>query len=1100
SNAIFLSLLQLLSDQGTRQVFTGWFAKVHYIVQVFDLSEQQEDELQALRRYLHRVMAQEEIPISENYFLKVIQVLADLIDFFSEEALPENLKSLYEGRNLPRLVFSSKSLPKIAKLRVNILEKKAPKEGEIELVCESEVEGKLRILIKDIQYFSSQDGHMFRVYALSQHCATLVRPNQHLLLTHLERVEGDYLQSTRDTLMVVSPDYLLDATAVANCFLGVRSNSPYLYLLNKLSFFQGNKHTFAGKILNDMLDEHIESREANFKEVFQKVFKNNQLEAAFLELSEENIAEMQIRLKPQYENITWAMQPYLAPEEDPPLIIAEPSFISGIYGLQGRLDLLIEYPKSPNRKDIIELKGTSFPSIQNSKARKDHQVQVACYNLLIDSTFSQRKGVSAVLYAKDLEHPLRDCGKLNFDIQDALWMRNCLVYLDWEISQGSTSFYDVFIQRLEQAQLPPYKLEDLERFRIYWQSASPLEKEFFAELMGLMAREMLSAKVGGGGGIDPHSGQASLWLDSPPEKESRFALMSHLRLLEWQPEKSEIRLHRPPQGGQITAFREGDLIVLYPMEEDGSLRPQSYPLLKGSIAELKADQIRLKVWTQTLDAQYLHTYEHWAIEPTLMESNFSHQFASLTLFLSYEPRKKEVYLGLQAPRFDADFQVDYRPDLSEEQNQLLNAALSAQDYFLLQGPPGTGKTSRMLRYMLTHLYQETEETIVLLAFTNRATDEISEKVSLVCGDDFIRLGNIPENSPYRGQSLKDLENLGQIRLKIHKTRVFVSTVASFYSHFHLIKNYDTLLVDEASQLLDPALCGILPRFRRFILIGDDRQLPAVITQSSSQCHSQGAHLKEKGIKDLSLSVFERLLENARQKQWHQAYNMLGVQYRTHEDIAGFINQEFYKKLRPGRDSQKAPFTFYPSSVDEGWAPLLRSSRLLFIPSPFEPHFKYNQVEAQMVTELLMSIRSLMQTKGGLEEKHVGVITPYRAQIAEISRLLDDELREKVTVDTVERYQGSERDIIIISLAANYPAQMKNLQSFNFDGSVDKKLNVALSRAREQLILIGNPLVIQEGKFYQKLRNYIARFHPFSDSDLSNIAKEIHQSYRSRTPK
>ncbi|NJL13022.1 MAG: hypothetical protein HC913_08520 [Microscillaceae bacterium] len=82
------------------------------------------------------------------------------------------------------------------------------------------------------------------------------------------------------------------------------------------------------------------------------------------------------------------------------------------------------------------------------------------------------------------------------------------------------------------------------------------------------------------------------------------------------------------------------------------------------------------------------------------------------------------------------------------------------------------------------------------------------------------------------------------------------------------------------------------------------------------------------------------------------------------------------------------------------------------------------------------------------------------------------MRQMVSIDTVERYQGSERDIIIISMAVNHPAQMKLLQAFNADESVDKKLNVALSRAREQLILLGNPTCLSFGKFYREWLRYI----------------------------
>lgn len=106
---------------------------------------------------------------------------------------------------------------------------------------------------------------------------------------------------------------------------------------------------------------------------------------------------------------------------------------------------------------------------------------------------------------------------------------------------------------------------------------------------------------------------------------------------------------------------------------------------------------------------------------------------------------------------------------------------------------------------------------------------------------------------------------------------------------------------------------------------------------------------------------------------------------------------------------------------------------------------------------------------------MGVITPYRAQIAEIrSRLLakSERLYNMVSVDTVERYQGSQRRIIIISMAVNNPYQLKNLHVLNEDGTVDKKLNVALTRAREHLVVVGCSAILSQSPIYNALLQFL----------------------------
>ncbi|MDX2304379.1 MAG: ATP-dependent helicase [Microscillaceae bacterium] len=1073
-NFTFLSLINALTEQKERQIFTGWFAKINFIAQAYNLSDQAEQELQALRRLLKRSQISNAPDPSRGQTLAALKILCNLIARFSSESIPEELIQLYEGQKLPRLVSQEKPQEILKVLHATILEKSEltfddQQRGQVILRCDSEAFGQLQISIRDIHYHNATNGQVFRRYALSRHCATLIRPYQPICLINLEKIAENHYTNTSQTLLISSPDYLVDATSIANCFVGT-ATSAYLYLLDRLSFFRGNAHTFAGKLINDILDHRIESGESDFDKAFKHVFAQSQLEAALLELDTDKISELYHRIKPQFETIQKVMEDLLDREKEPKIITTEPTFISGLYGLQGRLDLLIEYPQQPERKDIIELKGTAFPSPQLSPARVDHLVQVACYNLLIDSTFDQRKGVSAILYSKDFNAPLRDCGKLNFQEQDATWMRNCIVFLDWQIAQGGVRFYDSFIQKLHALNLPVYKKEAADLFSANWHQSNDLEKIYFGEFMGLVAREMLVAKVGGVS--EPGQGFASLWKDTPQEKLENFALLSGLILQKIDRVNAELTFKRPPENQEVTAFREGDIIVLYPIEASEQLQPDKYPLLKGNISSIDPEELKLKIWNRNLDENYFRKYPAWAIEPTLMESNFTHHFASLAAFLGFGTEKKRIFLGLDRPKIKSDFWVDYRPFLSDQQNKILNQALASEDYFLLQGPPGTGKTSKMLRTMVDYLYKYTEEVIVLLAFTNRATDEICQKIAEVCEHNFIRLGNIQEGHPFRAYSLKDEQDLDKIRQKIAKTRVFVSTVSSFYNNIHLIKRYDTVIVDEASQLLEPALCGILPQFRRFILIGDEKQLPAVVTQPSNFCLTSEPALHQIGIENMSVSVFERLLENAQNQGWTHCFEMLSNQFRTHEEIAGFISREFYKKLQIGSAEQQKKLDMYNPLSGNPWERFLAQSRLLFIPSGREENMKFHREEAQKVAELLRAIRDIFQEKGTFHKETVGVITPYRAQIAEIYKLLDEELRQKVTVDTVERYQGSERDIIIISMAVNHPAQMRNLQAFNLKQNVDKKLNVALSRAKEQVILLGNQEILETGKFYKPLLRYI----------------------------
>ena len=1068
---LLLSLLNLLTEQRERQIFTGWFAKISFLAQAYGLGNEREQQLQSLRRLLRKsVVSPKFIPTEEN-FLIAFKMLTELVSDFSEEKPHMDITKRYVGKDLPALVFKETPQDRLQYLYAKVCEKGVHEKDEREvgkmvLQCDTEDFGKVQISVQDIPYYNTQTGAKFRTFYLSSQCAHLIKPHQLVCFTALEKLEEGHFATTMKSLLIINPDYLIDATAIANCFLDDGKRSPYLNFLSRTKFFEGSQATFTGNIINQLLDKLIEQPLATFEDLYAEIWQAMELDAAMLDLKNTDITNTRNQAENQFLTLQKIVEKYHDKH-----ITTEPTFISNRYGLQGRLDLLMEYPNQTARKDVVELKSGKYPNAKQTPAKPAHLVQVACYNMLMDSTFGERSGVSSILYSQDSLSPLRDCGKLNFERQDATYIRNCIVYLDWQLALGKPEVYDTILKKLETVDLPVYSQRDIQAFAQRWRNASTLDQAYYAAQMGLVAREMQVAKVGGVSGTEPAQGFAGLWRNTPAEKMENFSILYPLVLDNAQSnfKEGEVTFLRNTDDG-VSAFRAGDIMLVYPVEDVENPTPQRYQLLKGSILEIHPNRIKLKIWNKALDAQFFARYLEWAVEPNLMEGGYGHQYASLTAFLGASEAQKERIYGLLKPRIDEKLKIDYTHTLSESQNEILNRALACRDYFLLQGPPGTGKTSKMLRKMVHYLYHNTQEKIVLLAFTNRATDEICQKVSDACAGDFVRLGNIEETDTYYNKSVKSVQGLENMRATFRNKRVFVSTVASFYRYVNLLQGFDTLIIDEASQLLEPALVGILPNFKRFILIGDEKQLPAVVTQPLHFCQVDNTALNAIGIHNLSQSLFERLLLNAQNKGWHHAYTMLDTQYRTHEDIAQFISKEFYKTLQIGSSRQKDTFAQFNPASNDGLEAQLAKGRLQFWSSPQEPHFKFHQAEASAIVKLLHTIRRVYGAN--FTPDTVGVITPYRAQMAEIFKQLDDELRYFVTVDTVERYQGSERDIILISMAVNHRAQIRNLQALNHNATVDKKLNVALSRAREQLVIIGTPHILQEGIFYKKLLSEI----------------------------
>ncbi|MCS6822607.1 MAG: AAA domain-containing protein [Microscillaceae bacterium] len=1076
---IFFSVLNLLTEKREKQIFAGLFAKINFVCQVYDLGQAWEDKLQALRNLLRKNNTQVRFQPTEAQRFTALSILTELV-FLTQnpqnrESIPEYIAQFLADKPIVNLVERHQPTQLLTNVWASILNKSHLKEHQgkkqITLTCQTENYGKVEITVNDIQVYAQ--GKLYKHFRLAENCLWYVI-HQNLLFTEVECLEPTAWVTTDNTLIVLEPDYLIDASAIARCFLreGV---TPYLYLLDKLTLFQGNEFTLEGNLMNEILDEWVKQPTIHFEEASKKALAKYSLVAS--KVQKEQLMTILERIKVQFENVKNALSEFQKHE-----LITEPTFISPTHGLQGRLDILAKDKQNPKRKDIVELKsGNSFP--QSKEANHNDLIQVACYNLLIENTFQERTGISAILYSKDNNRPLRNCGKLNFEQQEALQIRNRIVAIDFALARNPQKIFDKFLSLFNN--LPDYKVREAKYIDQLWQQANELERAYFTAFFSLTMRERLIAKIGSVSNTDYAEGFANLWKRSLADKKETFSILHGLQVEKFDTEKFELRLRIPDF--QISIFRENDIAILYPTPDPNEPAPTKQALLKATVKRLQKSEICLKLWSKHIEKTYFEQHATWAIEPLLLEKNYDNLLASLILFLQATQEKKELILGLQQPTFEPEippqleqFLQALAQKLNAEQITILRKALSAQNYFLLQGPPGTGKTSQMLKNMVQYLFNHTTEIIVLLAFTNRATDEICEKLKAVCPHEFIRFGTSDEGETFGEKILREEKTLMAISEKLKRTRVFVSTVSSFLANMQFIPQFDTLIVDEASQLTEPYLCGILPKFKRFILIGDEKQLPAVITQPPEFCKTDNPQLAQIFLSDLSISIFERLLLNAQAKNWHECYAMLSTQFRTHQDIAGFISKEFYKTLKVGSPQQQAPWTWFNPLSTDNIERNLAQSRMIFIPTQKEKQSKLHKQEAQIVAKLVSTIR---KARGELfNENTIGIITPYKAQIAEITKQLAPDLQELVTVDTVERYQGSEREIIIISMALNHELQLRNLQMLNYDGSVDRKLNVALSRAREQLILLGNPEILQKATFYQKLLQYIPYHWKWKESE------------------
>ena len=265
---------------------------------------------------------------------------------------------------------------------------------------------------------------------------------------------------------------------------------------------------------------------------------------------------------------------------------------------------------------------------------------------------------------------------------------------------------------------------------------------------------------------------------------------------------------------------------------------------------------------------------------------------------------------------------------------------------------------------------------------------------------------------------------------------------------------------------------------KFILIGDHKQLPAVVLSPEAQTAVRDPQLNDIGLLDTADSLFERLHRLQMRSGDGRFVGLLNRQGRMHPDIADFVNRKFYGgELRPvPLPHQKE--TALPAPGADPLEQFAASTRLGFIdivPDAPPQNNKANEAEADMVARLVQALIALYGRNGREIEpaESVGIIVPFRSQIACVrSRLQQAGIRgaEQITVDTVECYQGSQRDFIIFSTTISRPYQLDVLSSVQRIGAadIDRKLNVAITRARRAFFMVGNRTLLEGSAIYKEL--------------------------------
>ena len=521
-------------------------------------------------------------------------------------------------------------------------------------------------------------------------------------------------------------------------------------------------------------------------------------------------------------------------------------------------------------------------------------------------------------------------------------------------------------------------------------------------------------------------------------------------------------------------------------------KPHYYPFT-ATVSYVDGDRMVVTV-PDSAPLTDLQTTEQLGVQLSFDETSYRTMFDALDRVIRSKGRlgylRDLFYSRQQAETFT--FAPMHFPYLNRTQEEAVNRVLWAKDVAVVHGPPGTGKTTTLVEAIYETLRRENQ--VLVCAQSNMAVDWISEKL-VDRGVPVLRIGNptrvndkmLSFTYERRFESHPDYELLWAIRkairdlranrarrisdgyhqklerLKDRATELEIRINAQLFGEARVIactlvgsahrlldgQKFGTVFIDEAAQALEAACWIPIRRCSRVILAGDHCQLPPTVKSIAA--------LKA----GLGKTLMERIVE-----QKPEVVTLLRMQYRMNEEIMRFSSDWFY-----GNQVESAPEVKYRSILD-------LDVPMEWIDYRFQEEFvgesfgRINKAEAELT---LMTLQEYFERIGKTrvlnERLDVGVISPYRAQVQYLrSQLKKKEyfkpFRHLITVNTVDGFQGQERDIIVISLVrSNDEGQIGFLRDL-------RRMNVAITRARMKLIILGDAQTMTRHPFYRRLYEYV----------------------------
>ncbi|XP_068443578.1 DNA replication ATP-dependent helicase/nuclease DNA2 isoform X2 [Clinocottus analis] len=784
------------------------------------------------------------------------------------------------------------------------------------------------------------------------------------------------------------------------------------------------------------------------------------------------------------------------------LVDIEENVWSPRFGLKGKIDVTarvqIQNPRSGSHKTLeertvpLELKtGKESNSIE-------HRSQVILYSLMTLERYNSEAGLLLYLKTGNM-HPVVAS---HMDRRELLKLRNTLVHhihncVEKEAKRSRLSKLPDILTDRQTCQYCPQKrncalyeravngsaaddCEDVVRDFLQQETGHLISPQlsYFSHWLLLCYLEAAS--------MEAKNGRKRVWLQTVEESENNGSCVGNVLVSGPVTVQSEaVFLHRfqrsslgPQEGLASRGLDSGDRIVV--SDQTGQL----VGLATGYLCEVSKTSISctldrdLSKFSGVLfrldgDEGVVGLSTHLTNLSRLME-NCQESDRLRELVVDLRPPEFIYNLSSVLPREAKDTVANILKGLNKPQKQAMKKVLLSKDYTLIVGMPGTGKTTTICT--LVRILHACGFSVLLTSYTHSAVDNILLKLKRFRVG-FLRLGQgqkvHPDILPYTEESAKKkgLHTLSELEQLYNKELIVATTCMGIKHPIFTRHRFDFCIVDEASQISQPICLGPLFYAKRFVLVGDHQQLPPIV---------QNQEARSLGMDE---SLFKRLELHS------EAVVHLNVQYRMNRQIMSLSNSLMYEgRLECGSErtatalltlpfllsvqSELSSYSKAHPQHDLAWihATLLPSSPVCFLDCSMVPALESvekggvsNHTEAALIHRLL----SLL-LKAGCKASDIGVIAPYRQQLKSISALLQSSVFTGVEVNTVDRYQGRDKSLIIFSFVRS-TAEEGNLGELLKDW---RRLNVAITRAKHKLLMVGSITTLRRYAPVEKLLNHL----------------------------